>query len=439
MLVFDEEKIDALISQCRFTDAAAVLAVSEPQNTEDGARLQRLRAGVYALSGDDRGLARVVAPELLACRTPADVDAYHATIGGGLFLDDLVAAVVLTWSAEATGAYGLLRRARERAASDGRAHFAVAALERLAHHAVLFGDVEMARSELDAASSLAAEHHLREWLLRCLASAARVAFDTGDSETSALLLERAAAEPRGPNALALFAATGAQLAVERRDDAGLRSWTSAEIADTALRSNAPDAVIAAATALLIGSGASILDLPAGIALRRALLLSDNVAVAPEFFSMAARQGELHEARLGARALAAAIAPNRRYLRAHCLLARAYLSFRSGKRTWVDHAGDAARAFSAMGLRRWTNEAMLLLVRQEGNSHRAPVRGRPAGSALTEREQQVADLIRRGARNREVAVALQISEHTVERHVSSILGRLGLRSRWQIVDPRKSER
>ncbi len=63
--------------------------------------------------------------------------------------------------------------------------------------------------------------------------------------------------------------------------------------------------------------------------------------------------------------------------------------------------------------------------------RYPARGRSPSATLTEREQQVADLIRRGARNREVASALQISEHTVERHVSSILGRLGLRSRWQI--------
>jgi len=70
-------------------------------------------------------------------------------------------------------------------------------------------------------------------------------------------------------------------------------------------------------------------------------------------------------------------------------------------------------------------------------HRPERRGRSTASALTGREQQVANLIRRGARNREVAVALQISEHTVERHVSSILGRLGLRSRWQIVDPGKT--
>ncbi|MEO6835146.1 MAG: helix-turn-helix transcriptional regulator [Candidatus Tumulicola sp.] len=48
---------------------------------------------------------------------------------------------------------------------------------------------------------------------------------------------------------------------------------------------------------------------------------------------------------------------------------------------------------------------------------------------------MAHLVRRGASNREVAHTLQISEHTVERHVSSILSRLGLRSRWQIVDAR----
>ncbi|HYL27426.1 MAG TPA: helix-turn-helix transcriptional regulator, partial [Candidatus Nitrosotalea sp.] len=87
------------------------------------------------------------------------------------------------------------------------------------------------------------------------------------------------------------------------------------------------------------------------------------------------------------------------------------------------------------LRRWTNEAMLLLVHHE-RSPEPPRRRRPTALSLTEREQQVSHLIRRGASNREVARTLQISEHTVERHVSSILGRLGLRSRWQIADPAK---
>ena len=87
------------------------------------------------------------------------------------------------------------------------------------------------------------------------------------------------------------------------------------------------------------------------------------------------------------------------------------------------------------MRLWANEAMLLLVRRDdGAPH---VRRRPTAISLTRREEQVAHLIRRGASNRQVAHALQISEHTVERHVSSILSRLGLRSRWQIVDVRLS--
>ena len=153
--------------------------------------------------------------------------------------------------------------------------------------------------------------------------------------------------------------------------------------------------------------------------------------------MAAQYGDLEEARFGVESLATVFAPNRPYLNAHRLLARAHFLLRCGKlEGWIDCAGDAALAFSAIGLRRWTNEAMRLLVAQVPSGERRP-RGRATGSALTGREEQVAQLIRRGARNREVAIALQISEHTVERHVSSILGRLGLRSRWQIADPNKS--
>ena len=155
--------------------------------------------------------------------------------------------------------------------------------------------------------------------------------------------------------------------------------------------------------------------------------------AVELLSLAARYGEPDDARLAADALGAFAAPSRKYSKAHALLSRAHVLFRCGERSGgIDHAGDAARAFNAISLRRWMNEAMLLLVRQENKSF-PQQRGRPLGSSLYKtREQQVAHLIRRGARNREVASALQISEHTVERHVSSILGRLGLRSRWQIV-------
>jgi DNA-binding CsgD family transcriptional regulator len=337
---------------------------------------------------------------------------------------------------DGTGACDSLRVAHDRAIAQRRFDLAVAARERLAHHALLFGEIETARKAIADAIALAQTHRFANWLLRCLAKAASLALDAGDLDRAEELLARGRAASSSPQELALFAATGAQLAVEFEDQAMLREWSSAEMLTIALECELPDSAITATLAGLIAAGAPCAGKPIALALRRALLQTDGAANAPELFSIAARYGDLDEARFGVEALAAVVGPKRPYLHAHQLLARGHLLLRSGERGGsIDCAGDAARAFTAMGLRRWTNEAMALLVSQEPGGDRRS-RGR-SGSVLTGREEQVAQLIRRGARNREVAAALQISEHTVERHVSSILGRLGLRSRWQIADPAKS--
>lgn len=52
------------------------------------------------------------------------------------------------------------------------------------------------------------------------------------------------------------------------------------------------------------------------------------------------------------------------------------------------------------------------------------------NGLTEREQEVLNLIAEGSNNREIAGKLYISEKTVKTHVSSILGKLGLADRTQ---------
>ena len=48
--------------------------------------------------------------------------------------------------------------------------------------------------------------------------------------------------------------------------------------------------------------------------------------------------------------------------------------------------------------------------------------------LTDREVQVLRLVASGNSNRDIAGALQISEHTVARHVQNILAKLGVSSR-----------
>jgi two-component system, NarL family, nitrate/nitrite response regulator NarL len=50
------------------------------------------------------------------------------------------------------------------------------------------------------------------------------------------------------------------------------------------------------------------------------------------------------------------------------------------------------------------------------------------SILSSREREVLDLVSRGARNREIAEELDISEFTVKRHMQNILKKLGLPSR-----------
>ncbi len=84
----------------------------------------------------------------------------------------------------------------------------------------------------------------------------------------------------------------------------------------------------------------------------------------------------------------------------------------------------AERFAAARLRGGAlgHDEQLRLVRQIVT--RAP----PAAGALTGREVEVVRLVATGMTNREIAQRLVLSDHTVHRHVSNILTKLGVRSR-----------
>jgi DNA-binding CsgD family transcriptional regulator len=354
-----------------------------------------------------------------------------ASFGEAASHDVLLGAVVLSWSGDRDGAFGLFDQAANRALSERRFHLAVAARERHAHHALLFGEPVAARACADEARRLARTHALASWRLRSAARGASIALDLGDAESARTILAEAYAAGEGAELLALFAPVGIELAIGAIDPAALAAWASPRILEAAFLSEDRGIAIAAATACLMSEQFEP-PILAAIA-RRALLLADFAASSVEFLARAAEFAEPPEARVAVDALRALPAPHRPYIDAHYQLARAHLLSRSGEaEASASEAGAAARAFDRLRLTRWSAEAMRLLVRDERTrSPRAERRKSP--SSLTKREHQVTLLIRRGASNREVAGALGISEHTVERHVSSILSRLGLRSRWQIVD------
>lgn len=65
------------------------------------------------------------------------------------------------------------------------------------------------------------------------------------------------------------------------------------------------------------------------------------------------------------------------------------------------------------------------------SQKGSTEDRP-GHGLTEREQEVLQLVARGTRNKDIAEALSITENTVKHHLKHILEKLHLRNRSQVV-------
>jgi DNA-binding CsgD family transcriptional regulator len=430
--------IETSFVDARFERAARLIAAThaDSHGTDEGVR--RLAAAIFASQGRERELASVAGLGVLGCRTAADAVAWCSALEGGAQSHDyLTVGVVLAASGDRDATYDLLREAHNRALYERRFHVAISARERLAHHAVLFGDTSYARTALDESLVMAESYELIDWRMYCSSRRASLAIDTEDFLAATQAMNAAAALPRDAEVLALFAPTAIRLAA-RGNDVQYERWSSPEILAHAVDATEARVAVAAATAALLLAGLGRSVEPAyGRALRRALLMIDTPSSFVEFLTLAARFGDADEARLATSKLRASFAPQRRYLEAHYRLAHAYQLLRGDDRaTAIDSAGDAARAFDAIGMRHWANEAMLLLVSHDELAER-PARRRPSAISLTRREQQVAHLIRRGASNREVARTLQISEHTVERHVSSILSRLGLRSRWQIVDVRIS--
>ena len=101
-----------------------------------------------------------------------------------------------------------------------------------------------------------------------------------------------------------------------------------------------------------------------------------------------------------------------------------------ERRGVAELEAAERVLSSCGAMREADGALREL-RRLGRRTRRRVRraaGTTTSAALSPREQEVAALVAAGKRNRDVALALFVSEKTVESHLARIYGKLGVHSR-----------
>ncbi|HKB28799.1 MAG TPA: helix-turn-helix transcriptional regulator, partial [Candidatus Limnocylindrales bacterium] len=88
----------------------------------------------------------------------------------------------------------------------------------------------------------------------------------------------------------------------------------------------------------------------------------------------------------------------------------------------------ARALRGLGVRAWRRPASATRTARGAGESASPT-GPVAG--LSPREREIAGLIGRGDTNAEIAAALVISPKTVERHVTNVFAKLGLRNRAEL--------
>jgi non-specific serine/threonine protein kinase len=118
--------------------------------------------------------------------------------------------------------------------------------------------------------------------------------------------------------------------------------------------------------------------------------------------------------------------------------------REGRAT-IDYEGRLAAARSQLDASAWAaaweegrtmslEQAVEYALAEENSSFAAPARApsdRRPSEPLTPREREIALLVARELTNRQIALELSISEHTVANHVRKILKKLRLHSRAQI--------
>lgn len=71
-------------------------------------------------------------------------------------------------------------------------------------------------------------------------------------------------------------------------------------------------------------------------------------------------------------------------------------------------------------------------RRDGSAGNDPTTNVPTSSSLTEREDEVTRLLRKGYSNKEIATELAVKEDTVKKHLRKVFSKLGVRRRTQLL-------
>jgi len=303
--------------------------------------------------------------------------------------------------------------------------------------ALTLGDTLLAENGYLSAILIAREHQMTWRISYLLTSYANLLVIMGRySDAREHLMEALAYEAHAPVLELLMAKVGIPLALYLDDTALLRRCEQFETLKRTLQPKSGlDAPLVAALAQLYDSRGKP-QLAARL-LHRALAHAQEMGYAWEFPLAIARYGRQHDIPAARAMFEQRLKLSSDEVTYACL--SLFNAFVARRNTDLDnariHAEEGLKRFKRLGWNGYADLAHTLLPGAKKVSAVTAVEDRKPFfdkfPTLTLREQQVAELVLRGFTNRTIAAKLSIAEHTVESHMSAIMGRLGVRSRYQL--------
>jgi ATP/maltotriose-dependent transcriptional regulator MalT len=365
-------------------------------------------------------------------------DADGAMVSAAVRADRILQdAIILATQGRAPAAFAEFERAVDVARECPDGYLTTVIWDDYANWSTALGRIDVARPCRERALFVARERRVAWRIPYLTIRLAGMLVMTGDYQAARDLLHDALTYDTETPVLSVLACTvGIEIALALSDDSLLRRLMRKEVLELAFRSGEPERIAPLAAAFAkawIGEGQVQ---RARRLVHRACVMLRQADHAGAVLSLAAQYGTSDDALLARNVLMRrAKIPHGRVAQADLALWEAYAARRRRLAEATELARHAARLFGRLGSRHRTREALALAgeMREQTEDHRAQPLASHLSPSLTRREREVAGLVLRGLTNRAIAEHLTIAQHTVETHVTSILNRLGLRSRWQLID------
>ena len=304
--------------------------------------------------------------------------------------------------------------------------------------AMALGDIEKAQT-LCERSLLVVRRNRMGWYipLFCLDYANVLARQGQQMHARGYLLEALASNSPAPVVEEHIAAIGIPIALLLNDDSMVEKCSRFNAIEIAFRSREPALIgpIASSFACLFAKQNQLSKAQA--ILHRAIEYVTYVDESLDFPIAIAQHGLLSDVPAARALLTRRLQlPSAEVAQACLALVDALVARRKRKREVKMLAAQASAQFEQLRWYAYADLARSLIPASAPPVPRRIDSEMPLAGALltlTDRESQVVELVLRGFTNRAIAQHLAIREHTVEKHMGSIMGRLGIRSRHQLAD------